>query len=106
MAPEGMRGAVEKVRSGGATEVAVTERGTFFGYGDLVVDFRGLARLRAATAAPVLFDATHSVQQPGRGAEGARGGDRDQIPALPAAAAAAGGGRVLLEPPPHPARGP
>src|SRR6195256_6834278 len=48
MAPEEMRGAVEKVRSGGAPEVAVTERGTFFGYGDLVVDMRSFSRLRAA----------------------------------------------------------
>ena len=67
MQPEAMAGAVEKVRSGGSADVAVTERGTFFGYGDLVVDMRNFARLRAATGAPVIFDATHAVQQPGQG---------------------------------------
>src|SRR4051812_27735357 len=80
MAPEEMRGAVEKVRSGGAPEVAVTERGTFFGYGDLVVDMRSFPRLQAACKAPVVFDATHAVQQPGQGAEGSSGGQRAFIP--------------------------
>jgi 2-dehydro-3-deoxyphosphooctonate aldolase (KDO 8-P synthase) len=104
--PEGMRGAVEKVRSGGARDVAVTERGTFFGYGDLVVDFRGVARLREATGAPVIFDATHSVQRPGRGAEGASGGERRHIPALLAAAAAAGVDGFFLETHPDPEHAP
>ena len=106
MDPEGMRGSVEKVRSGGSAEVAVTERGTFFGYGDLVVDFRGLARLRSATGAPVLFDATHSVQKPGQGASGASGGEREHIPALLAAAAAAGADGFFLETHPDPASAP
>jgi ribose/xylose/arabinose/galactoside ABC-type transport system permease subunit len=87
--PEAMHGAVEKLRNAGASEVAVTERGTFFGYGDLVVDMRNFARLRAATKAPVIFDATHSVQQPGQGELGASGGQREFIPPLLAAAAAA-----------------
>src|SRR2546427_96828 len=82
MSPEGMQGAVEKVRAGGAPEVAVTERGTFFGYGDLVVDMRNFARLRAACGAPVIFDATHAVQQPGQGKAGASGGLREFIPPL------------------------
>jgi 2-dehydro-3-deoxyphosphooctonate aldolase (KDO 8-P synthase) len=75
MHPEGMRGALEKVRAGfaesdtpGTAEVAATERGTFFGYGDLVVDYRGISRMQLACGAPVIFDATHSVQQPGRDA--------------------------------------
>ena len=78
--PEGMRGAVAKVRAGcrgcermaipAGDQVAVTERGSFFGYGDLVVDMRSIPRMRAACDAPVIFDATHSVQQPGA----ARGG--------------------------------
>ena len=55
---ETMAGALDKVRSGGSSDVAVTERGTFFGYGDLVVDMRNFTRLRAATGAPVIFDAT------------------------------------------------
>jgi len=106
LAPEDMRGAVEKVRAGGAREVAVTERGTFFGYGDLVVDFRGIARLREATGAPVLFDAGHSVQRPGQGSDGSSGGRRADIPALLAAAAAAGVDGFYLETHPDPARAP
>ena len=65
-----------------APDVAVTERGTFFGYGDLVVDMRSFARLRAAAGAPVIFDATHAVQQPGQGTGGASGGEREFIPRL------------------------
>src|SRR6266581_4932712 len=57
LSPDGMQGAVEKVRAGGAPEVAVTERGTFFGYGDLVVDMRNFARLRAACGVPLLYAA-------------------------------------------------
>ena len=100
---EAMRGAVEKVRSAGAREVAVTERGTFFGYGDLVVDMRNFARLRQATGAPVIFDATHAVQQPGQGDAGASGGQREFIPPLLAAAAAAGADGFFLETHPDPA---
>lgn len=106
MSPSGMAGAVEKVRQGGATEIAVTERGTFFGYGDLVVDFRNFARMRAATGAPVIFDATHSVQQPGQGEGGASGGLREFIPDLLAAAAVAGADGFFLETHPDPARAP
>ncbi len=83
MHPEGMRGAVDKVRAGATrVSIAVTERGTFFGYGDLVVDMRSFARMRAACDAPVIFDGTHSVQQPGRGEGGASGGAREFIPPL------------------------
>ncbi len=106
MAPEGMRGAVEKVREGGSADVAVTERGTFFGYGDLVVDFRSFARLRAATGAPAVYDATHSVQQPGQAEGGASGGLREFIPPLLLAAAAAGADGFFLETHPDPARAP
>jgi len=106
MAPEEMRGAVEKIRAGGAPEVAVTERGTFFGYGDLVVDMRSFTRLREACKAPVIFDATHSVQQPGQGADGASGGQRAFIPPLLYAAAAAGADGFFLETHPDPARAP
>lgn len=106
MAAEGMAGSVNKVRSGGAREVAVTERGTFFGYGDLVVDMRNFSRLRAATGAPVVFDATHSVQRPGSGEGGATGGQREFIPALLAAAAVAGADGFFLETHPDPERAP
>jgi 2-dehydro-3-deoxyphosphooctonate aldolase (KDO 8-P synthase) len=106
MAPEAMRGSVEKVRAGGAPEVAVTERGTFFGYGDLVVDMRNFARLRDACGCPVVYDATHSVQQPGQGPEGASGGLREFIPPLLYAAAAAGADGFFLETHPDPDQAP
>jgi 2-dehydro-3-deoxyphosphooctonate aldolase (KDO 8-P synthase) len=102
--PSVMAGAVAKVREGGAADVAVTERGTFFGYGDLVVDCRNFGRLRELTQAAVLFDATHAVQRPGQGSAGASGGDRDQVPALLAAAAAAGADGFFIETHPDPAR--
>lgn len=114
MHPEGMAGAVAKVRQarpsaaapGGDQSVAVTERGTFFGYGDLVVDVRSFARMRLATNGPVIFDGTHSVQQPGRGEGGASGGAREHIPTLVMAAAAAGVDGLFLETHPDPARAP
>jgi len=113
MAPEEMRGAVEKVRAGGAgagagdaPEVAVTERGTFFGYGDLVVDMRSFSRLQEACKTPVIFDATHSVQQPGQGTDGSSGGQRRFIPTLLYAAAAAGADGFFLETHPDPAHAP
>jgi len=106
MSPEGMAGAVEKVRAGGAPEIAVTERGTFFGYGDLVVDMRSFTRLRAACHGPVVYDATHSVQQPGQGADGASGGLREFIAPLLYAAAAAGADGFFLETHPDPERAP
>jgi 2-dehydro-3-deoxyphosphooctonate aldolase (KDO 8-P synthase) len=119
MHPEGMRGAVEKVRNAaarsesrssptapGAPEVAVTERGTFFGYGDLVVDMRDFARMRAACHAPVIFDGTHSVQQPGKGVGGARGGAREFIPPLARAAVAAGADGLFMETHPDPDHAP
>lgn len=110
MSPDAMAGAVEKVRAGGggnaAPEVAVTERGTFFGYGDLVVDMRNFARLRSACRTPVVFDATHAVQQPGQGPDGASGGLREFIPPLLYAAAAAGADGFFLETHPDPERAP
>jgi len=102
MAADAMAGAVEKVRQGGGDEVAVTERGTFFGYGDLVVDMRNFGRMRDATGVPVIFDATHSVQQPGRGESGSSGGARECIPGLLAAAAAAGADGFFIETHPDP----
>jgi 2-dehydro-3-deoxyphosphooctonate aldolase (KDO 8-P synthase) len=86
LAPWDMRHAVEKVRSvPGAGPVWVTERGTTFGYGNLVVDFQSFPHLRA-TDCPVVFDATHSVQRPGS-LGGATGGAREMIPTLARAAA-------------------
>ena len=105
MAPEEMVGAVEKLEGAGAPEVAVTERGTAFGYGDLVVDMRTFARIREATGSPVLFDGTHAVQRPGR-AGGSSGGDPEHTPALVRAAVAAGCDGLYLEAHPDPARAP
>jgi 2-dehydro-3-deoxyphosphooctonate aldolase (KDO 8-P synthase) len=104
MHPEGMRGAVEKVRGAAAADVdvAVTERGSFFGYGDLVVDMRSFTRMRAACDAAVIFDATHSVQQPGRGEGGTSGGAREFIPSLAMAAVAAGADGLFIETHPDP----
>ncbi|HUG40989.1 MAG TPA: 3-deoxy-8-phosphooctulonate synthase [Longimicrobiales bacterium] len=110
MAPEEMRGAAGKVRearpAGDATGgVAVTERGTFYGYGDLVVDMRSFLRMRRAAAAPVVFDGTHSVQRPGLGA-GVSGGDPEFILPLVRAAVAAGADALFLEVHPAPERAP
>jgi 2-dehydro-3-deoxyphosphooctonate aldolase (KDO 8-P synthase) len=105
MAPEEMRGAAGKCRAAGATAIAVTERGTFFGYGDLVVDMRSFARLRAAVGAPAVFDGTHSVQRPGL-ADGASGGNPECIPSLVRAAVAGGADGLFMETHPDPARAP
>lgn len=106
MHPEGMRGAVNKVRAAGAVEIAVTERGTFMGYGDLVVDMRAIPRMRHACDVPVIFDATHSVQQPGKGVGGSSGGAREMIPTLALAAVAAGANGLFLETHPDPDNAP
>ena len=113
MHPEGMRGAVEKVRQArgasvarDASNVALTERGSFFGYGDLVVDMRSFARMRAACDAPVVFDATHSVQRPGQGVGGASGGAREFIPPLALGAIAAGADALFMETHPDPDHAP
>ena len=105
MAPEEMAGAVAKAREAGAPEVAVTERGTAFGYGDLVVDMRSFGRVRAAAGAPMLFDGTHAVQRSGRDG-GSSGGDREHVPALVRAAVAAGCDGLYLETHPDPRRAP
>ena len=108
--PEGMKGAAAKVRSasphGDAATLAVTERGTFFGYGDLVVDMRNFSRMRDAANAPVIYDATHSVQQPGRGDAGASGGLRECIPPLMLAALSAGAQGLFIETHPDPDHAP
>lgn len=108
MHPEGMKGAVRKVEAGAALAgrehgaLAVTERGTFFGYGDLVVDMRAFVRMREACGVPAIFDGTHSVQQPGKGQGGTSGGAREFIPPLTFAAVAAGAQGLFLETHPTP----
>jgi 2-dehydro-3-deoxyphosphooctonate aldolase (KDO 8-P synthase) len=93
LAPEKMQLAVEKVRSTGNQNVLVTDRGTFFGYERLVNDFTGLAVARQF--APVVFDATHSVQYPGGGE--VTGGKREYIPLLARAAVAVGIDALFME---------
>jgi 2-dehydro-3-deoxyphosphooctonate aldolase (KDO 8-P synthase) len=105
MAPEEMTHAVEKVRLAGSPEVVVTERGTFFGYGNLVVDMRSFRRVRDAAGVRVIFDGTHSVQRPGKAA-GSSGGDPEHIPSLVLAAVAAGCDGLFLETHPRPASAP
>jgi 2-dehydro-3-deoxyphosphooctonate aldolase (KDO 8-P synthase) len=102
MAPWDMRNAVEKVRSGGNGNVIVTERGTTFGYNNLVVDYRGLPAIRGSIC-PVVFDATHSVQLPG-GAGTASSGERQYVAPLARAAVAAGVDGIFLEIHPDPDR--
>jgi 2-dehydro-3-deoxyphosphooctonate aldolase (KDO 8-P synthase) len=94
MSPEEMGQAAGKVRSAGNENVLLTERGTFFGYNRLVNDFTAIPRMQQF--APVVFDATHSCQQPG-GAGTQSGGDRRYVPTLALAAIAAGTDAVFLE---------
>ena len=95
LAPEDIRNAAEKVASTGNNKILLTERGTSFGYHDLVVDMRGLEIMRDF-GWPVIFDATHSVQTPG-GLGHASGGQPRFIPTLARAAVAAGVDGVFLE---------
>jgi 2-dehydro-3-deoxyphosphooctonate aldolase (KDO 8-P synthase) len=105
MAPEEMAAVVEKGRRSGAGTIAVTERGTFFGYGNLVVDMRSFRRVRQSCSVPVIFDGTHSVQRPGR-KDGSSGGDPEFIPMLVRAAVAAGCDHLFLETHPRPETAP
>jgi 2-dehydro-3-deoxyphosphooctonate aldolase (KDO 8-P synthase) len=94
VAPWDMRHAVEKIRESGSSRVTLTERGASFGYNNLVVDMRSLPIMRSL--APVVFDATHSVQTPSA-ADGVSGGQPEFIPVLARAAVAAGVDGVFLE---------
>ena len=94
MAPGDVLRAVEKARSFGAENVFVTERGSVFGYNDLVVDLRGFAQMRRI--APLCFDATHAAQHPGAG-DDASAGDRENVPPLARAAVAAGVDALFVE---------
>ena len=98
VAPARMGFAVEKVRSTGNNNVILTERGTTFGYDLLVNDMRAIPIMQEF--APVVFDATHSIQQPGSG--GITGGQRQFVPALAAAAVAAGADALFIETHPDP----
>lgn len=100
MAPEDMKGAVEKIHGTGNKKIMLTERGTSFGYHNLVVDMRSLVIMREMNV-PVVFDATHSVQLPG-GLGHASGGRKEFIKPLASAAAAVGIDAIFMEVHPHP----
>ena len=104
LAPWDMVHAVDKVRQSGNADVMVTERGASFGYNTLVSDMRALPQL-AADGTPVVFDATHSVQQPG-GRGGTSGGERAFVPLLARAAVAVGVAAVFIESHEDPERAP
>jgi 2-dehydro-3-deoxyphosphooctonate aldolase (KDO 8-P synthase) len=95
LAPRDMGNVVEKIRSAGTEDILLTERGTSFGYNNLVVDFRGLPIMRAL-GYPVVFDATHAVQLPG-GQGDRSGGERQYVQALARAAVAVGVDALFME---------
>jgi 2-dehydro-3-deoxyphosphooctonate aldolase (KDO 8-P synthase) len=100
LAPWDMANVVDKARAAGNDQIMVFERGVSFGYNTLVSDMRGLAVMRA-TGCPVVFDATHSVQQPG-GLGSKSGGQREHVPVLARAAVAAGISGLFMETHPDP----
>ena len=102
LAPWDMKQVIEKAKSTGNTQVMACERGTSFGYNNLVSDMRSLAVMRE-TSCPVVYDATHSVQLPG-GQGNLSGGQREFIPVLVRAAIAAGVAGVFMETHPNPSK--
>ena len=102
LAPWDMKNVVDKARAVGNEQIMVCERGVSFGYNNLVSDMRSLAAVRD-TGAPVVFDATHSVQLPG-GQGSASGGQREYVPVLARAAIAAGVSGVFMETHPDPSK--
>ena len=105
LAPWDMANVVNKLTGAGNGRVLVTERGVSFGYNTLVSDMRGLPILAKSTGAPVVFDATHSVQQPG-GQGTSSGGQREFVPVLARAAVAVGVAAVFIETHPDPDKAP
>ncbi len=102
MSPEAMRFAVEKVRSTGNEQIFLTERGSMFGYNDLVVDFRSVPIMKNI-GVPVVVDVTHSVQKPNQ-VSGVTGGDPQMIETLALAAIATGADALFMEVHPNPAQ--
>jgi len=99
-APWDMDNVVQKAKATGNQQILICERGTSFGYNTLVSDMRGLSSMRS-TNCPVVFDATHSVQQPG-GQGDSSGGQREMVPVLARAAVAAGVSGIFMETHPNP----
>lgn len=104
MAPSEMRNVVTKLSESGCANILLGERGTFFGYGRLVNDFRSLIEMRRL-GVPVVFDATHSVQEPG-GLGTSTGGNREFVPPLARAAVAVGTDALFIETHPEPSESP
>ena len=104
LAPWDMTNVVGKLEQAGCHDILLTDRGTSFGYNTLVSDFRSLP-IMAETGYPIIFDATHSVQQPG-GLGGASGGERRFVPVLAKAAMAVGVGALFIETHPDPDNAP
>lgn len=100
MAPEDMTFAVEKIKSTGNSKIMLTERGTFFGYRNLVVDFRNIPIMKEI-GLPVILDVTHSLQRP-TAASGVSGGDPQFIPVIACAGVAAGASGIFMEVHPDP----
>jgi 2-dehydro-3-deoxyphosphooctonate aldolase (KDO 8-P synthase) len=100
LSPQAMALVIGKLESAGSREILLTERGTQFGYGDLVVDMRAIPQMKAL-GVPVCFDATHAVQRPGAAA-GSTGGDRHLAPSLARAAVAVGIDALFVEVHPNP----
>jgi len=100
-APWDMKNVIEKAKATGNQQIMVCDRGTSFGYNTLVSDMRGLSSMRS-TDCPIVFDATHSVQQPG-GQGKSSGGQREMVPVLARAAVAVGVSGVFMETHPNPA---
>lgn len=101
LSPESMHYAVEKVRDAGGTMVAVTDRGTMFGYGDLIIDYRGIPTMQQQCDCPVILDVTHSLQQPNQGS-GVTGGRPDMIETVAKAGVAVGVDGLFMETHPNP----
>ena len=101
LSPAAMQFAVQKVRDAGNPQVMITERGTTFGYTDLVVDFRGIPQMQALTGAPVVMDVTHSLQQPNQ-TSGVTGGLPALIGTIAKAAIAVGADGLFIETHPDP----
>ena len=102
LSPESMKFAIDKIRQSGNNQVMVTERGTMLGYGDLVVDMRGIPEMKKFNV-PVVMDVTHSLQQPNK-SSGVTGGKPELISTIARAAMAAGADGIFIETHPNPAK--
>jgi len=102
LSPESMKFAIDKIRQSGNNQVMVTERGTILGYGDLVVDMRGIPEMKKFNV-PVVMDVTHSLQQPNQ-SSGVTGGKPELISTIARAAMAAGADGIFIETHPNPAK--